>query len=409
MTTATQKAMQAENAVCAQNYKPIPVVLTRAAGCTVWDVEGKSYLDFMSAYSAVSFGHGNRRLLHAMGEQAATLAVVSRAFYSDKLAAFLQKLCDVTGLARALPMNTGAEAVETAIKAARKWGYEAKGIAPEQAKIVVANGNFHGRTTTIVGFSSNNLYKHNFGPYDGGFYEVPFGDAAALEALLQREGKHIAAFLVEPMQGEAGIIIPPKGWLKQVQALCRQHNVLLILDEVQTGMGRTGKNFCFQHEIDQPDGLILGKALGGGLLPVSAFVARKEVMDVFTNGTHGSTFGGNPLACAVGMEALNILIEEQLAQRSATMGTLLMEGIQALDSPLITDVRGSGLWVGVEIDPAKATAREVCERLMAKGVLSKETHDTVVRFAPPLTISTAELERGILALQEVLGDMAPQK
>lgn len=398
----TNPTITKENKYCAHNYKPLPVVLTRGQGVWVWDDNGTKYLDMMSAYSAVSHGHGHPRILKAMTDQAQNLCISSRAFYTDKLAPFLEKLCHISGMDAALPMNTGAEAVETAIKAARRWGYQKKKVAKDQAEILVAKGNFHGRTTTIISFSSDDEYKKDFGPFTPGFKIVPYGDTKALEAAIT---PNTVAFLVEPMQGEAGIVMPPKGWLKDVAAICKKHNVLLILDEIQTGLGRTGKLFAFQHDGIKPDGLILGKALGGGVMPVSAFLAKHEVMDLFDPGSHGSTFGGNPLAAAVGMEALNVLEDEKLTQRSAELGAHMLAELKKINSPFIKDVRGSGLWVGLEIDPAKATARSVCEALMAKGVLSKETHDTVVRFAPPLVITKAEIDWAIQQVKDVLAEM----
>ena len=400
----TSPVLARESAVCAHNYHPLPVVLTKGKGVWLWDEQGKKYLDMMSAYSAVSHGHVHPRIYKTLTEQAARLCIPSRAFYTDTLAPFLEKLCAMTGLDMALPMNTGAEAVETALKAARRWGYRAKKIPQDKAEIIVAGGNFHGRTTAIVGFSSEPAYKADFGPFAPGFVEVPFGDAAALEKAIT---PNTAAFLVEPMQGEAGIVIPPKGWLAQVAAICKKHNVLLILDEIQTGLGRTGKLFAFQHEGIVPDGLILGKALGGDMLPVSAFVARKEVMDMFNPGSHGSTFGGNPLAAAVGLEALKSLEEENLTHRSAELGAHLLRELKSINSPLIADVRGSGLWVGLEIDPKKGSARKVCERLMEKGVLSKETHEVVIRFAPPLVITREEIDWAVAQVRDVLAEMAP--
>jgi ornithine--oxo-acid transaminase len=388
----TSMTIAREEAVTAANYLPLPLVLVRGDGEWLWDDRGNRYLDMMSAYSAVSHGHCHPRLLRVLNEQARTLAVASRAYHTDRLTPFLEKLTAMTGLDRALPMNTGAEAVETAIKAARRWGYTVKGIPEGEAEIIVAQGNFHGRTTTIVGFSSDEDYKTGFGPFTPGFVEVPFGDAGALAAAITG---NTCAVLIEPIQGEAGIVVPPRGYLKRMRDLCDTHNVLMILDEIQSGLGRTGATFAYEHEGVRPDGLILGKALGGGLLPVSAFVARGDVMDVFTPGSHGSTFGGNPLAAAVGLEALRVLEDEKLAERSARLGDVMMRAIRAMNSPLIADVRGRGLWIGIEIDPRLATAREVCERLMENGVLSKETHETVVRFAPPLTIAEDALAWGI--------------
>lgn len=392
-----------EQKYMAHNYHPLPVVLNKADGIWVWDTDGNKYLDFLSAYSAVSNGHLNKRIKKALMDQLEKLDVPSRAFYTDKLGPFAEAVCKITGMDKVLPMNTGAEAVETAIKAARRWGYDVKGIEKDKARIIVCEDNFHGRTSTIVGFSSDKSYKRGFGPFDGGFDIIPFGDAAALEKAITPE---TCAFLVEPMQGEAGINIPPKGWLKDVQAICKKHNVLLILDEIQTGMGRTGKNFAFQYEIDKPDGLLLGKALGGGIYPVSAFLAREDVMAVFNPGSHGSTFGGNPIAAAIGLEAINALQEEELAGRSAEFGAYLKDKLEALNSSLVTEVRGSGLWVALDIDPAKATARSVCENLQHKGLLCKETHDTVVRFAPPLTIEKQDIDWAVEKVSEVLEEMA---
>ena len=383
----------------AHNYHPLPLVLTKGEGAWLWDQGGRRYLDMMSAYSAVSFGHGHPRLLAALVEQAQRLAVTSRAFHSDRLGPFLQRLCTLTGMERALPMNSGAEAVETALKAARKWGYKVKGIAEGRAQIVVAAGNFAGRTTTIVGFSSEAQYRDGFGPFTPGFTSVPFGDAAALEAAI---GPDTCAFLVEPIQGEAGIVVPPPGYLRAAREICTRRNVLLICDEIQTGLGRTGALLACDHEGIRPDGLTLGKALGGGLLPVSAFLARAEVMAQFAPGDHGSTFGGNPLAAAVGLAALEVLEDERLADRAAAMGERLMAGLRALAHPAMRELRGRGLLVGVEIDPAFASARQVCEALAAEGVLTKDTHGTVVRLAPPLVVSPEQIDFALGALARVL-------
>ena len=383
----------------AHNYHPLPVVLTRGAGVYLFDDNGRRYLDMMSAYSAVSFGHSHPALVNALTEQAQKLAVTSRAFHTDQLGPFLQTLCRMTGMPRALPMNSGAEAVETAIKAARKWAYKVKGVPEGQAQILVAEGNFAGRTTTIVGFSTEAQYRDGFGPFAPGFSVVPFGDAQALEAAIT---PHTAAFIVEPIQGEAGIIVPPEGYLKAVREICTRHKVLMICDEVQTGLGRTGALLACDHEGVKPDGLMLGKALGGGLLPVSAFLARDDVMAQFTPGDHGSTFGGNPLAAAVGLAALQLLEREQLARRAQEQGDYLMARLRLLNHPAITEVRGRGLLIGVQIDPAFASAREVCERLMHEGVLTKDTHHTVVRLAPPLVIERAQIDAAVAALQRVL-------
>ena len=395
----TASPIALEECYGAANYAPLPVVLARGEGVFLWDQDGRRYLDMMSAYSAVSFGHGHPRLVEALVAQARQLAVTSRAFHTDRLGPFLHRLCTLTGMDRALPMNSGAEAVETALKAARKWGYTVKGIAEDRARIVVARNNFAGRTTTLVGFSSEPQYRRGFGPFAPGFDTVPFGDAAALEAAITPD---TCAFLVEPIQGEAGIVVPPAGYLQAVREICSRHAVLMICDEVQTGLGRTGRLLACDHEGVRPDGLTLGKALGGGLLPVSAFLAREDLMGVFTPGDHGSTFGGNPLAAAVGDMALQVLVEERLAERAAARGAQLMTGLRALAHPVITDIRGQGLLVGVEIAPRVASARRVCEGLMREGVLSKDTHGTVVRFAPPLVIAEAEIDAAVAALGRVL-------
>ena len=394
--------IELEQRYCAQNYLPLPVVLVRGEGVYVWDDAGNKYLDMMSAYSAVSHGHANPRLVKVVQEQAAQLNIVSRAYHTDKLGPFLERVCELTGMDMALPMNTGAEGVETALKAARKWAYEVKGVAADAAEIIACTGNFHGRTIAVIAFSSEEQYKRGFGPYPAGFKLAEFGNLQSLEELIT---PNTAAFLVEPIQGEGGIIIPPAGYLKACEELCRKHNVLLIADEVQTGLGRTGKLLACEHENVKPDGLILGKALGGGILPVSMFLARRDVMSVFTPGDHGSTFGGNPLASAVGLEARNILVEDDLSACSASMGDYMPNGLHQIDSPLIKSIRGIGLFIGVEIDPALGTAREACERLMQVGILSKETHDTVVRLAPPLTITRSEIDWALERINAVLSEM----
>ena len=391
-----------ENKFCAHNYHPLPVVLSRGEGVFVWDENGKKYLDMMSAYSAVSHGHVNPRLVEVVKNQVEKLTIVSRAFYTDQLGAFLELACQMTGQDMALPMNTGAEAVETAIKAARKWGYEVKGIEKDKAEIIACSGNFHGRTTMIIAMSDEPQYRYGFGPYPAGFKLVQYGDAEALEKMIAPQ---TAAFLVEPIQGEGGIVIPPEGYLKTCQDLCRKHNVLLIADEIQTGLGRTGSLLACDHENVVPDGLILGKALGGGILPVSMFLSKREVMEVFTPGDHGSTFGGNPLASAVGLEALHIITEEKLSERSKELGDYLLGKLHEFDSPLISDIRGRGLFVGIDIDPALGSAREICEALMGRGLLSKETHETVVRLAPPLVIERKEIDWAVGQISEVLGEL----
>jgi ornithine--oxo-acid transaminase len=396
------KHIDLEARYCAQNYHPLPVVLTRAEGAYVWDETGKKYLDMMSAYSAVSHGHGHKRLVKLVQQQVERLSIVSRAFYTDKLGLFLEKACTLTGQDMALPMNTGAEAVETAIKAARKWAYTVKGVEKDKAEIFACTGNFHGRTTTIVAMSGEPQYKEGFGPFPAGFPLVEYGNIGALEAAIN---ENTAAFLVEPIQGEGGIVVPPEGYLKAAAELCSKNNVLLIADEIQTGLGRTGKMLACEHEDVHPDGLILGKALGGGILPVSMFLARRDVMGVFTPGDHGSTFGGNPLAAAVGFEALSILIEDELPQKSAAMGDYLMGKLKAFDTPLIKDIRGRGLFIGIEVDPALCSARKICELLMQRGLLSKETHETVVRLAPPLIIGQEEIDWAVDQIAEVLGEI----
>jgi ornithine--oxo-acid transaminase len=396
------QAIELENRYCARNYQPLPVVLQQGKGVWLWDVNGHRYLDMMSAYSAVSFGHSHPALVQALTSQAQKLAVTSRAFHTDRLGPFLQTLCEMTGMPKALPMNTGAEAVETALKAARKWGHKVKRIPDNSAQIIVCGGNFAGRTTTIVGFSSEPQYRDGFGPFAPGFVSVPFGDAAALEAAIT---PRTAAFLVEPIQGEGGIIVPPKGYLAACREICARHNVLLICDEVQTGLARTGRLLACDHEGVRADGLILGKALGGGLLPVSAFLAREDVMGVFNPGDHGSTFGGNPLAAAVGLAALNLLKTERLAERAQQLGDRLMAGLRAIRHPAIREVRGKGLLIGMDLDPALIQARAFCIELMSNGILSKETHETVVRFAPPLIITQDELDVALAAIRTVFDSL----
>ena len=393
-----------ENRYGATNYAPLPVVLSRGEGVWLWDDQGRRYLDMLSAYSAVSFGYGHPKLLRVFTEQAARLAVTSRAFHSDTLGPFLAKLCEITGMDRALPMSTGAEGVETAIKCARKWGYLSKKIPDGNAEIIVCAGNFHGRTSTIVGFSSESQYRDHFGPFCGGFRHVPFGDARALRSAITPD---TAAFLVEPLQGEAGIIVPPEGYLTECLRICRESNVLMIVDEVQTGLGRTGKVLACHHEGVKPDGIILGKALGGGLMPVSAFCAREDVMGVFRPGDHGSTFGGNALGAAVGRAAIEVLLEERLAERSAAMGEYLLKRLKAIASPVIREVRGKGLLIGVELDPSQVTARQFVETLLKHGVLSKDTHGTVARFAPPLVVEREHLDWAVERICDALREYGP--
>jgi ornithine--oxo-acid transaminase len=390
----------------AHHYAPLPVVLVRGEGVYLWDADGRRYIDMMSAYSAVSHGHCHPRLVRALAEQAGTLAVTSRSYYNNLLPRFLERLTAVAGQDMALPANTGLEAVETALKAARKWGHKVKGIAPGRAEIIGCHGNFHGRSIAILALSDEPRYRDGFGPYPAGFRLIPYGDAAALERALTPE---TAAFLVEPIQGEGGIIVPPPGYLAECARICRRHNVLLICDEIQTGLGRTGRLFACEHDGVKPDGLILGKALGGGLYPVSAFLARREVMEVFRPGDHGSTFAGNPLAAAVGLEALAVMIEGDFAGRAAQLGAYLLEELRAIESPLIREVRGKGLLTGIEIDASLMPARALAERLAANGVLSKDTHDTVIRLAPPLVITREELDEALAAIRATFAEIGAAK
>lgn len=386
----------------AGNYKPLPVTLVRGEGIYVWDEDGRRYIDMMGAYSAASFGHCHPRLVAAMSEQARRLDTVSRAYFTDRLGPFLARACELTGMDQALPANGGAEAVETALKAARKWAYKVKGVPHDRAEIIAAEGNFHGRTITITGFSSVAQYRDGFGPFAPGFKLVPFGDAAALEAAIT---PNTAAFLIEPIQGEGGINVPPKGYLAEAARICRARNVLLICDEVQTGLGRTGRLLACQHDGVTPDAVILGKALGGGLIPVSMFLARREVMGVFAPGDHGSTFGGNPIASAVGLAALDTLVEEQLIERAAMLGPHLLSRLAAIRSPLVREVRGRGLLAGVELDATKIQANVVAERLLRAGVLTKDTHRNTIRFAPPFIIKETEIDWAVDRFAEVLDEV----
>jgi ornithine--oxo-acid transaminase len=394
--------IEREKTFGARNYDPLPVVLAHGNGAWVRDVGGRRYLDLMSAYSAVSFGHAHPAIVDALVDQARKLAVTSRAFHNDRLPVLMERLARLTGLARALPSNGGAEAVETALKAMRKWGYKVKGIPADHAEIIVCRNNFHGRSITIVGFSSEPNYREGFGPFAPGFKAIPFGDAASLEAAIT---PNTAAFLVEPVQGEGGIILPPPGYLADCARICRKHRVLLICDEIQTGLGRTGYFLACEHDRVKPDGVILGKALGGGLLPVSMFIATEDVMQVFNPGDHGNTFGGNPLASTVALAALDVLENEDLCARSAAMGTWLLAELRAIRSPLVIDVRGRGLFIGIEVDTRRVTAREVVDRLLARGILSKDTHGTVVRIAPPLNIVREDLAWAVSEIAAVFGDI----
>jgi len=385
----TAEFIRLEDAFGAHNYHPLDVVIRKGEGAWVWDVDGKKYLDFLAAYSAVNQGHCHPRIRQAVVEQASKVTLTSRAFRTDQLGPLYKEVHDLTGYDRMLPMNTGAEAVETAIKAARKWGYTIKGVAQDQAEILVFTGNFHGRTTTVVGFSDDEQYRDGFGPFAPGFTLLPYGDLAAVE---QAMNPNVVGILVEPIQGESGIIIPPDGYLAGLARLCREHRALLMTDEIQSGLGRTGKLFAFEHEGVRPDIVIIGKALAGGFYPVSAILADDEIMGVFNPGDHGSTFGGNPLGCAAARAALKVLVEEKLIENSAVLGTYFLDKLRTIKSPRIKEVRGRGLWIGVELVTEAGGARRSCEALQQKQLLCKETHEHTIRFAPPLCITREELD-----------------
>ncbi len=386
---STQDYIALEDQYNAHNYKPLDTVITRAEGVWVWDVEGKKYLDCLSAYSAVNQGHCHPRIVQAMVEQAQKLALTSRAFRNDQLPLLAQELCELTGYEMVLPMNSGAEAVETALKAARKWGYTVKGVADEQAEIITCSGNFHGRTITIVAFSPDEQYRDGFGPFTPGFKLIPYGDADALERAIT---PNTVAFLVEPIQGEGGVVVPPEGYLQRAREICTRNNVLMMADEIQTGLGRTGTMLACEHEGVRPDVVTLGKALSGGMYPVSAVLSSREVLGVFQPGDHGSTFGGNPLACAVAREALKVIVEENLCQRSAELGEYLIARLREIKSPHVAFCRGKGLFVGIVLKPQAGGARRFCEALQERGVLAKDTHGTVIRLAPPLVVTQEELD-----------------
>ncbi len=392
----TKDYVQLENEYGAHNYKPLDVVIDRAEGVWVYDVEGKKYLDCLASYSAVNQGHCHPKILQTLINQAHKVTLTSRAFRNDQLGLLYKQLHEMTGFEVSLPMNSGAEAVETAVKMARKWGYKVKGIPEGKAEIIVCANNFHGRTTTVVSFSTDEQYRDGFGPFTPGFKVIPFGDAKALRDAIT---SNTCAFLVEPIQGEAGIVIPPKGFLKEAADICRAKNVLLMTDEIQSGLGRTGKLFAYMHEGVRPDVLIVGKALSGGFYPVSAVLASREIMDVFKPGDHGSTFGGNPLGCAVARTALSVLQEEKMVERSAELGAYFLSKLKTLKSPHIKEVRGIGLWIGVEM---KEPARKYCEALKQEGVLCKETHDYVIRIAPPLVISKEEIDWAMERIKKVI-------
>ena len=391
----------------AKNYSPLSVVLQKGQGAYLWDVDGKKYLDMVSAYSAVSHGHSHPELVKVIKEQSNKLAITSRAFYTQPFGDFLEQLTKISDFENILTMNTGAEAVETAIKAARRWGYNKKGIKENSAEIIVADGNFHGRTTTIVGFSSEESYKDGFGPFSEGFVEAKYcwSECSIDESIKSFESKinkNTCAILVEPIQGEAGIRVPDDGWLKAIRELCTSNNVLLILDEIQSGLGRTGELFAFQHENIKPDGLILGKALGGAMLPISAFLSSKEIMKYFNPGSHGSTFGGNPLATKVATRALELLFEDNLIENSAELGEYFKLKLQSINNKIIKEVRGKGLWIGMELNDSHINAKDLCLMLLNEGLLCKETHKSVIRFAPPLMISKKELDWAIKKITKVI-------
>lgn len=383
----------------AHNYHPLPVVIERAEGVWVWDVDGNKFLDMLSAYSALNQGHRHPAILAAARDQMDKLTLTSRAFHNDQMGAFLKELCEATGYEKALPMNTGAEAVETSIKMVRKWGYKVKGVAEGKAEIIVCENNFHGRTTTIVGFSSEAQYKDGFGPFTPGFRLIPYGDIDALRGAIN---ENTVGFLVEPLQGEGGVVLPPEGYLRQAADLCRENRVAFMADEIQTGLGRTGKLFCCDWEDVRPDVLTVGKALGGGVYPVSATIADAEFMDVFNPGDHGSTFGGNPLGAAIGRASLRVILDENLSERSNDLGNWFMDSLRAIDSPHVEEVRGKGLMIGVVIKESSGTARPFCEALEQRGILAKETHSQVIRFAPPLVIGKDVLEDALEEIGAVL-------
>jgi ornithine--oxo-acid transaminase len=397
--TRTQELVDLENLYGANNYHPLDVVIERAEGVWVYDIEGKRYLDCLAAYSAVNQGHCHPKILQTLYEQAAKVTLTSRAFRNEQLPLLYKDLHELTGFEMALPMNTGAEAVETAIKGARKWGYKVKGIPEDKAEIIVCAGNFHGRTTTIVSFSSDEQYRDGFGPFTPGFKIIPYGD---IQVLREAITPNTCAFLVEPIQGEAGIVIPPAGFFHEAAEICRENGALLMADEIQSGLGRTGKLFAYMHEGITPDVLIVGKALAGGFYPVSAVLASREILGVFNPGDHGSTFGGNPLGCALARTALRVLIDEKLVERSAELGAYFLGKLRDLRCPAIKEVRGRGLWIAIELD---CSARPYCEELKEEGILCKETHDHVIRLAPPLTITQSEIDWAFERISGVMTHM----
>jgi len=395
----TQHFINLENRYGAQNYKPLDVVLNRGEGIWVWDVEGKKYLDFLSSYSAVNQGHCHPKIMKTMIEQAQKLCLTSRAFRNDKLGLFYEDICNLTNSHMVLPMNSGAEAVETVIKAVRKWGYNLKGVPQNKAEIIVCENNFHGRTIAIIGFSSERQYREGFGPFPPGFKIIPFGEARALEEAIT---PNTVAFLVEPIQGEAGVIVPPSGYLREVKSICKQNDVVLILDEIQTGLGRTGKFLAEEHDHIEADVTLIGKALSGGFYPISAILSNTEVLGVFMPGEHGSTFGGNPLACAVARTAIKVLIEEKMIENASKLGDYFLTQLRGIKSPYIKEVRGKGLMIGVELVPEAGGARGFCEQLMVQGLLCKDTHENVIRFMPPLIITREEIDWALERIEPIL-------
>jgi len=394
-----EKYIALENEFGAHNYKPLDVVLKRGEGVWVWDVDGNKYLDCLSAYSAVNQGHCHPIIMDAMIDQAKKLTLTSRAFRNDQLGLFYKELCELTNSHKVLPMNSGAEAVETVIKTVRKWGYKVKGVEEDQAEIIVCENNFHGRTITIVGFSTDPNSTSGFGPFTPGFKIIPFGDTEALENAIT---PNTVGFLVEPIQGEAGVIIPPLGYLKAARAICKKNNVVLILDEIQTGLGRTGKLLAEEHDGIEADLTLIGKALSGGFYPVSAVLSNSEVLGVLQPGEHGSTFGGNPLACAVGRAALKVLVEEKMVDNAAKMGTYFLDELKKIDNPVIKEIRGRGLMIGMELLPDAGGARQYCQKLKEKGLLCKETHENIIRFAPPLVIAKDVIDWALEQIEAVL-------
>jgi len=399
--TRAEELLELAERYAARNYHPLPVVIAEAEGAWVTDVEGGRYLDMLAAYSALNFGHRHPRLVAAAHRQLDRLTLTSRAFHNDVFPVFCRELASLAGKDMVLAMNTGAEAVETAIKTARRWGYDVKGVAPDRAKIVVADGNFHGRTVTIVSFSTDPTAQEGFGPFTPGFEVVPYGDADALRAAIDDD---TVAFLVEPIQGEAGVIVPPEGYLRAARDICTQRGVLLMADEIQSGLGRTGATFAVEHEGVVPDVYILGKALGGGIMPLSAVVADRDILGVFHPGEHGSTFGGNPLASGIGIEVIDILREGTYQRASADLGAWFLQALADAALPRVSEIRGRGLWIGIDLDPAAGTARSICERLMARGILAKDTHESTVRLAPPLCVSREDLAWALGRIVDVIGD-----